>query len=756
MRKLATASLAFSAAIFLANYCIPSEWLLYAAVLAAVIGAGTGLLRRKWLRPAVVVLLFFALGLTEYALYYRATIARAGELAGQTREICAAVIDYPEEYESYCRIRVRITDKDLPHFKAIVYDSGKSFAHICPGQHIRFEAAVSTADTLYGKPYDNEIVNGFYLRLRMKGEGEITGESFSPGALPVRVRHALCRRVDTIFPGDVSAFLKALMLGDKEALYRDDALYVSMSRAGLMHIAAVSGLHVAFLVGMILFAFGKGRRGAIIGIGLVWCFVLVTGCSKSALRAAVMQTLLLMAPLLRRENDPITSLSAALALLLVFCPFSAKSVSLQLSFGAMAGLVCFGERILHALTGRLGRKTRRGPLGYAAGVLASSLSVMVFTVPLTALHFSYVQLLSMLSNLACLWAVSVCFCLVWCACALSSVPMLGACTAWICTGLVQYIRFCAGLVSRLPFSVLYMQTEGAGLWIAASYLLFIGSVLLLRRKRVLRILLPCALSLAMLAGVLFRAVFFYRENSIFTVLDVGQGQCICAMAGENTAVVDCGNTSSLENAGALAGEYLLSCGRRSIQVLMLTHLHADHANGAVRLMEMLPVETLILPADADDGGLRAEILACAERHGTEVHELDVPAQITAGGICMQIYKLPGDRNENERCLMATLSIGDTDMLITADAPKRLERTLAAQEDLRGTDILIAGHHGSKSAGADELLAEAGGGLAVISTGYNTYGHPAPETVERLESYGYRVFRTDRDGSVEIRAGGKHG
>jgi len=228
------------------------------------------------------------------------------------------------------------------------------------------------------------------------------------------------------------------------------------------------------------------------------------------------------------------------------------------------------------------------------------------------------------------------------------------------------------------------------------------------------------------------------------------------MAGEDTAVVDCGNTSSLENAGALAGEYLLSCGRESIQVLMLTHLHADHANGAVRLMEMLPVETLILPADADDDDLRAEILACAERRGTEVYELDAPAQITAGGIRMQIYKLPEDRNENERCLMATLTIDGTDMLITADAPKKLERALAAQEDLRGTDILIAGHHGSKSAGADELLAEAGGSLAVISTGYNTYGHPAPETVERLESYGYRVFRTDRDGSVEIRTGGKHG
>ena len=89
------------------------------------------------------------------------------------------------------------------------------------------------------------------------------------------------------------------------------------------------------------------------------------------------------------------------------------------------------------------------------------------------------------------------------------------------------------------------------------------------------------------------------------------------------------------------------------------------------------------------------------------------------------------------------------MLITADAPQSMERQLAEREDLSGTEILIAGHHGSRDACAPELLREAGGNMAIVSVGYNTYGHPAEETLERLRESGYTVWRTDLNGTVEI-------
>ncbi len=85
MRRLATAALAFSAAVFLANYILPTGWLIVPAVLAAALGAALSLFRRRWLRPLVIALLFFSLGLTEYAVYDRLTVRRAAEYAGETR-----------------------------------------------------------------------------------------------------------------------------------------------------------------------------------------------------------------------------------------------------------------------------------------------------------------------------------------------------------------------------------------------------------------------------------------------------------------------------------------------------------------------------------------------------------------------------------------------------------------------------------------------------------------------------------------------
>ena len=328
MRKLATAALAFSAAVFLANYALPVDRLLVPAVLSAVLGALLALFQRRWLTPAVLALVFFSLGLLQYRLYAGRTLERAAGYDGQTASVEGRLLDYPDVYDGYTRLLIRIEDGDLPHFKAVVYDNGHLLDNARPGDRVRFTASVRSADTLYGKPYDNYIVNDIFFRLTRKGDARLTSDGFSLRALPVRLRQLLCSRADEVFPADVRPFLKALMLGDRDDFYADDALYVSMTRAGLMHVVAVSGLHVAFLVSLLQFILGKGRTGTLVSIAAVWLFVLVTGAGKAAVRAGFMQTLLLLAPILRRENDPVTSLSAVLALCLCVSPFAARSSSI--------------------------------------------------------------------------------------------------------------------------------------------------------------------------------------------------------------------------------------------------------------------------------------------------------------------------------------------------------------------------------------------------------------------------------------------
>ena len=189
-------------------------------------------------------------------MYCRCTAGEAERLDGETIRVTGTVIDAPDVYDDYCRLRMRVEEGELKHRKVIVYDYDKTLTDAEPGLRLAFTARVRSAGTLYGKPYDNYYVNGFYEKLTIRGDAERLETRFDLRLLPVKLRLALCRRIDRVFPQEGRAFLKALMLGDKQEFYQDDALYVSMSRAGLMHVVAVSGLHIAFLVGILLFLMG--------------------------------------------------------------------------------------------------------------------------------------------------------------------------------------------------------------------------------------------------------------------------------------------------------------------------------------------------------------------------------------------------------------------------------------------------------------------------------------------------------------------
>lgn len=758
MRKLAAAALSFSAAIFAANYILPLNWLLPCAAVFAVAGAGLAAMKRKWLRGAVIAVLAFAVGLAFFRLYYSQTAAQAERLDGQQTEISGELLEYPAVYEDYCRGRIRIKTDGLPGLEAIVYDGSMTLAQAEPGQRVSFTGRLRPAGLRYGEKYDYYYAQDIFLIANVKGAVTAWDGGFNLSCFPVKINRYISSLAGKLFPEDTAAFMKSLMLGDKTELYQDTALHNAMSRAGFMHIVAVSGMHIAFLVGLIRLLLGATRKSSLICIVLVWLFVLVTGGSPSAVRAGVMQSFLLFAPIVRRENDPLTSLSAALALILLSNPFAAANVSLQLSFAAIAGILCFAERINEALRSFVPEKCRFAALEYVMATAASSLSVMVFTAPLTAAHFGTLALLSPITNILGLWAVSLCFGGGYAVCAIGAVfPALGAIGAWIIAWLARYIFAVSKLVAALPLATVYMESGAALGWLILAYLLFIIAANS-RLRTGAKLLLPAGLSLLCLIALLGAArVSYCAGTGIISVLDVGQGQCICVFSGDKTMLIDCGGLNTLDNAGETAGAYLKSRGRDRVDLLLLTHLHADHANGVSLLAEMTELGEIIIPADPnDDDGILDEVMDSAARHNVPVRCLDEDSILTIGGIKAELFA-PGEAGDtNERCIMARISLGEYDLLVTGDAPKSAERELVEKQELGGTELIIAGHHGSRYSSSGELLKAAGGETAIISVGYNSYGHPTNETLERLVAYGYNVYRTDLSGNIEIRIGNHYG
>lgn len=751
MRKLAITAFSFSAAVVAANYLLPLAALWWLAGGFALLGLFLLLPRRKWMLGFVLCAFGLSAGFLCFGLHAQHSLVPSRALDGETREITAKLLEEPRVYEEYCRVEVRLLSDELPKVNAILYAEPDALAGAKAGDRITGTVKLKCADTRYGERYDAYLSREIFFTASAKSAFRLSPVDRDWTLLPLRINRLIASRVEEIFPAETAAFMKSLMLGDKTDLYADESLHLAMSRAGFLHIVAISGMHIAFLVGLIQLLFGRTARSAWLSLGLVWIFVLVTGSSPSAIRAAVMQSFLLLAPLLGRENDPPTSLAAALALILVCNPFAAASVSLQLSFGAMAGILCLSQPLTEAMEAALPEHWAARLRGGIA-TTASSLSVMAFTVPLMAIHFGSVPILAPLTNILGLWAVSACFCGGYISCLLHMLlAPLGLASAWLTAWLARYLFLIARLVSRIPFAVVYLQGILPALWIAMVYLLF-SLPFVSKLSPVKKLLLPLLFAGISLALMLSMTRASYRSGlGVISVIDVGQGQCVSVMSGDQTLVVDCGSIFTTENAGEQAGEYLLACGRDRIDVLLLTHLHADHCNGVTMLMEMLPVKRLILPAaPLDEDGLLEGILASAEKHGTELDWLEEDSVLSLGGMTARLFQ-PGEKGDaNERCISAAVSLGDYDMLITGDSSKANERELLEKYALEEMELLIVGHHGSRYASSGELLGGIGAGTAVISVGYNNFGHPTKETLERLAAYGYNIYRTDLNGTVEIR------
>ena len=286
-------------------------------------------------------------------------------------------------------------------------------------------------------------------------------------------------------------------------------------------------------------------------------------------------------------------------------------------------------------------------------------------------------------------------------------------------------------------------------WIVLVYLLALSGFLLPGKKR-WTVPVCCGVSTLCLA-ILLSSWSFWRGPGSVTALDVGQGESILIRSGGFLTLVDCGG-SGYENAGDTVAGYLGDFGVRRLDLLVVTHFHNDHANGAARLLERMEVGLLALPDVDRESPIRQELLSAAECAGTEVRFIRSDTALELDGErTVRLFAPLGAGETNEEGLSVRVSQGEFDTLITGDMGMDVERALLARMDLPRVEVLAVGHHGSRYSTGRELLEQIRPEIALISVGrHNGYGHPDPGTVERLLAAGAEVYRTDLHGTVTVR------
>ena len=408
MRTLAAIAFSFSAALALLCYLPEGAWAFWAAAGLAVLGGAALLLpalgKNKRLRLTLVLI---ALSLAAGLLYgrgWRHFIADpVREKCGGSHLFSATVCDWPQETDSGWRVTVRLTD--ARGAKAVCYLSGDA-ADLEPGQMLLGEAYWQDASVIKGTEITTFTARGVFALLYCNTFPDVSpGSAGSVRYLPQHLARAMRDTISRVWPDETAAaILRAELLGDRSGI--DTALSSRFSEAGVSHLFAVSGLHCAFLLTLLSLLVGPQRRRllAAVGIAVLTVYMLMVGLTPSVVRACIMQFFLLLAPLFLRDADPPTSLASALLVILLWNPYAAQSVSLQLSFGAMLGLILVTPRVHGFFAGRIRprKKPVRAAVSFLLSTLCSTLGAMVFTVPLTAYYFGVFSTVAPLTSLLCI------------------------------------------------------------------------------------------------------------------------------------------------------------------------------------------------------------------------------------------------------------------------------------------------------------------------------------------------------------------
>lgn len=270
-----------------------------------------------------------------------------------------------------------------------------------------------------------------------------------------------------------------------------------------------------------------------------------------------------------------------------------------------------------------------------------------------------------------------------------------------------------------------------------------------------------ALFLVALVFLLWQAVSGYVQKPELEIsfFDVGQGDAIFIESKDGTQILIDGGPPNriLPNLGSAMPFF-----DKFIDVVVLTHPHADHVSGLLEVLERYNVG-LIVESGADYHTAEAKIFREAVKgKGIKSMVVDHSTKLNFANGAVLKFIYPEEsfegkvlKNVHDSALVGELDFEGKKILLMSDAEKNIEKRLVAEGKVGDVDVLKTGHHGSKTSSNDFFLAVVKPEYAVISSGArNRYGHPAQEVLSRLAASGAKIFRTDLDGTItlEIRGG----
>ncbi len=556
--------------------------------------------------------------------------------------------------------------------------------------------------------------------------------------------------------GRRSGMVDALILGRRGGI--DPELQDRFAWSGLVHLLSISGFHVGLITAWVFLLARLARlrrtRALALAAGVSVAYVVFLGWPAPAGRAAALAVLAARCRVRQRHVLPDPLLAATCLCVLLVDSWASLDLGGWLSAAALWGASTFtrwSDRALGA--------------GFWWRTLASSVGATLATAPITAYALGAVAPVGILLNFAAipLAAVAVPGVIA----SLLLLPVSGWLAGALAAGsglALHLLELLAVAGAAVPGGHLLLEPGdpaaalpwlaglAAGLWTigtrntageTARRLGWVAAAMLWAGHA--RASLPVSSD-----GGRSLALHF---------LDVGQGDgAVLRTPGGRWILVDAGPAGARSDAGSrVVAPFLERRGARSLAAAIVSHAHADHLGGVPAVLRRVPAGLVVEPGSpvADEAYL--SFLDLLADSGTRWHPARAGECFRLDGVTFTVlHPEPGwpgwGEDVNEDSLVLLVEYGGFQALFAGDAGFPAERALARR--LRPVDLLKVGHHGSRGSTGAEWLERLRPVVAVISVGRNEYGHPAPETLARLQARGISVRRTDREGTLSVTTDGR--
>ena len=630
-----------------------------------------------------------------------------------------------------------------------------------------------------------------------------------------RIRHSILEHITSnkirLWSRDDAALFAAMIVGDDSLLLRN--VREEFQETGVYHLLVVSGMNVALLA---LAVFWLARRlhlpewaasGVTILLSVFYAYI--AGMGVPIVRAVLMLSIFLLARLLYRNRAALNATGFAGLVVLVLSPAALFEAGFQLTFLALLAISGISLPILRRTSAPYRRALQnfdsttydltleprfaqlRLDLRLIAGraaqfigtvparflvtglvgallalydlVVVSAITQTVLVLPMRT-YFHRATIIGLPANILVLPLAGVMLNSGVAAIALSYVSLsLARLAGMVAAASLHWTLRCIHLLGHFHVSQWRVPNPDVTLALlaAAGVLLALATV---RRRRIVAFAGIALLFASALVVAFYRPAPGIEPGKLeITAIDVGQGDSLLIVSPQGrTMLIDGGGSigpvhSEFDFGEDVVSPYLWSRGLEHLDVVVLTHAHGDHIGGLPRVLQNFHPSELWVGINPETPALD-QLYQAASANDVHVRNHTAGEVFDWSGTRVRVLSPPADwqpkpRPKNDDSLALLISYGGTSALLAGDLEKKMERFVATESP--HADLLKIAHHGSATSTTPELLAAVQPTFAVISAGYrNSFGHPRPVVLGRLQEAHVRTYRTDMLGVVTFILDGK--